>query len=192
MRATTQGRPYGVYMYAAIAVAGSVRIRNLQGRPCVVARTEFLKIFLRAKRVGVFFMKQKGYVISVDGNIATVRVTRGSACGGNCVSCKGCPSEAVTVECRVEGDLSVGDCAELTMPDRSFFKNVYFGYIQTTILMIAGAVCGYAVFGFDGASVLGAAAGLAVGLLLAKLVFSPKKAAQITARRYRTKEQSKG
>lgn len=130
-------------------------------------------------------MKQKGYVTEITDGMARVKVSRDSACGGNCVSCKGCPSNSVIVDCRIDGNINVGDCVELTMPNGSFFKGVYFGYIQMTLLMLLGAIVGYRIFGFDGASLIGAAVGLAIGIFLAKFVFSAKRnKTDITARPY--------
>lgn len=131
-------------------------------------------------------MKQKGYVVEVNNGIARVRVNRASACGGSCVSCKGCPTDSVTVDCRTEGEVMPGDCVELTMSNSRFFRNSYFGYVQTTLLMVFGAVIGYMIFKTDAASVIGAAAGLAAGILAARLVFSEKRVngSEITARRY--------
>ncbi len=116
-------------------------------------------------------MEQKGYVTEIKNGIAKIRVDRNSACGGHCVSCKGCPISAVIVECAAPDDISVGDIMVLNMPTAGFFKNAFWGYGFVTISIICGAILGYIIKQSDGASVLGAAVGLILGLLLVKIIF---------------------
>lgn len=113
-------------------------------------------------------MKQTGYVTEIVNGRMKVRVDRESACGGNCVSCKGCPTDAVIIECNEAVGISKGDTVELEMPDKQFFKGAMLGYGVPVILMIVGAVCGFIMAENDAASILGAVIGLAVGLLVAK------------------------
>ncbi len=119
-------------------------------------------------------MEQIGYVTEVLGDTIKVRVDRESSCGGNCVSCKGCPTSAVIVECKTIGDIEKGDRVKIVLPDRKFFKNVFLGYGLSVILMVAGAVFGYIMFHSEGASVLGTALGLALGLIIQRLIFKGK------------------
>ncbi len=119
-------------------------------------------------------MKQTGYVTEIKDGKMRVRVDRESACGGNCVSCKGCPTGAVIAEYDVPDGVKVGDTVELTMPNSEFYKKAMLGYTVPTVLTIAGAVVGFWVSRNDGGSVIGAAAGLALGLILAR-IFAPKK-----------------
>lgn len=126
-------------------------------------------------------MKQTGYVTESDGNKIKVRVDRESACGGNCVSCKGCPTSAVIVECTAEGEVSVGDVVVLSMDNKTFFKSTFFGYGLITILALLGAILGYIIVEAEGASVLGAILGVAVGLGIAKLASGNDT---ITAKKY--------
>lgn len=127
-------------------------------------------------------MEQTGYVTEINGDRVKVRVDRESACGGNCVSCKGCPASAVIVECRTDKDLEVGDTVTLIMPNGAFYKNAFLGYGIMTILTIFGAFAGFALFKSEGASVLGALVGIFTGLLLTKLV-SAKASPEITIKR---------
>ena len=116
-------------------------------------------------------MEQIGYVTEVLGDTVNVRVDRESSCGGNCVSCKGCPASAVIVECKTGGDIEKGDRVKIVMPNRKFFKNVFLGYGLSIILMVAGAVLGYVMFHSEGASVLGTVLGLAIGLIIQRFIF---------------------
>lgn len=127
-------------------------------------------------------MEQTGYVTEINGDRVKVRVDRESACGGNCVSCKGCPSSAVIVECRTDMDLAVGETVNLIMPNGVFYKNAFFGYGIMTILTVLGAFAGFALFKSEGASVLGALIGIIAGLLLTKLV-SAKNSPEIIIKR---------
>lgn len=120
-------------------------------------------------------MVQTGYVVELTESGAKVRVDRESACGGNCVSCKGCPASAVIVECTVAEEVNVGDEVELTMPNGSFFKNAALGYGLLVALMILGAVIGYCAFKSEGASVIGAIIGIVLGLLALKMGFRNSK-----------------
>lgn len=132
-------------------------------------------------------MEQTGYVVELTENGAKVRVDRESACGGNCVSCKGCPSSAVIVECSLAEKVEAGDMVKLTMQNSKFFKNAALGYGLLVILMILGAVVGYCTYKSEGASVLGAAIGIAIGLVTLKFAFRNRKG-EIVATKIKTEE----
>ena len=104
-----------------------------------------------------------------------VRVDRESSCGGNCVSCKGCPSSAVVVECVSEEALKKGDTVKIVMPKKRFFKNVFWGYGQLVVLSVFGALFGYVIFKTEISSVIGLIAGIACGLVISGLVFRNNK-----------------
>lgn len=120
-------------------------------------------------------MKNTGYVTKIYGERVWVRVDRESSCGGNCVSCKGCPSGAVIVECRADGKVNPGDEVQLIMTTGRFFKSVLVGYVMPIVLMIAGACTGYVVFKSEGASIIGTVGGLVCGLCAAKLITNGNK-----------------
>lgn len=127
-------------------------------------------------------MEQTGYVTEKNDNVFKVRVDRESACGGNCVSCKGCPNSAVIVECVSDEDVEVGDLVALVMEDSKFFKRLFLGFGVMTLLSVAGAVVCYTVFKTEGASVLGALAGLFAGFTMIKRIFKGKNT-EITLKR---------
>lgn len=120
-------------------------------------------------------MKQYGYVTEVLDNKVKVRVIRESSCGGNCVSCKGCPAEAVIVDCTANESVCIGEKVALIMKDTDFYKGVFWGYGQSVLMMLIFAILGYALFKTEAASVLGAVLGLVFGIGLAKIVFTRKK-----------------
>lgn len=119
-------------------------------------------------------MEQIGYVTEVLDDAVKVRIDRESSCGGNCVSCKGCPVGTVIVECRKNGDIEKGDRVRILLPNRKFFNNVFLGYGMSIIFMLAGAIFGYIIFHGEGASVLGTAIGLILGLIMQRLIFKRK------------------
>ncbi len=120
-------------------------------------------------------MKQYGYVTEVLDDKVKIRVIRESSCGGNCVSCKGCPTDAVMVECVTDEAFSAGEKVTLIMKDKAFYNGLFWGYGQVILLTVILAVLGYVIFKTELASVLGAALGLCLGLTLAKLIFRNRK-----------------
>lgn len=117
-------------------------------------------------------MRQEGYVAAVSGDTVKIRVDRESACGGNCVSCKGCPAEAVMIECKTAEKLEVGDRVELTMSTGRFLGNAALGYGVLTALAISGAILGYTFRESEGASVLGALVGIILGIAIFRIAFA--------------------
>ncbi len=115
-------------------------------------------------------MENTGYIVDISGDSVKVRVDRQSACGGHCVSCKGCPTEAIVTQARLIGNASIGDKVRLSMDNKKFFKSLFLGYGQTAILMVLGAVLGYMIFKTEISSVLGGFLGLSLGIVIAKLV----------------------
>lgn len=127
-------------------------------------------------------MRQEGYVTAVLGNKAKIRVDRESACGGNCVSCKGCPAEATVVECEITQDIQVGDRVELTMSDVRFLGGVALGYGILTLLAVCGAVLGFMIEKSEGASFVGLVTGIVLGIIVLRIAFSTRRI-EITARK---------
>ncbi len=116
-------------------------------------------------------MEQTGYVVSVSGGAARVRVDRESACGGNCVSCKGCPSNAVIVDVANNLDLRRGDVVTLYEDTKKVLGYAAIGYGLMAVLLVAGAVLGFMIFRRDFMALVGAAVALLVGFLTVKLFF---------------------
>lgn len=115
-------------------------------------------------------MEQIGYVVKLCGDKIKVRVERESSCGGNCASCKGCPSNAVIIECAAPQAVKVGDTVKLVMRTKSFFANAAVGYGFPVLLMIIGAIVGYYMGKSETASVFGVILGLAAAMVLLKIL----------------------
>lgn len=116
-------------------------------------------------------MEQTGYVVESKNGIAKVSVDRESACGGNCVSCKGCPTSAVIVEAKDTIGLSRGDAVTLYEDTGKVIKYALIGYGLMAALLCIGAVIGYMVTKSDIMSLISAAAFLLVGFVIVKLAF---------------------
>ncbi len=120
-------------------------------------------------------MKQCGYVTEIFEDTIRVRVVRESSCGGNCVSCKGCPTDAVIVECEKNDDYYLGEKVFLLMNDKAYYKSLFWGYGQLILLTVILSVLGYNIFKTEFSSVLGGGIGLVIGLLISKLIFMNRK-----------------
>ncbi len=118
-------------------------------------------------------MEQTGYVISAGPEGIKVRVDRESACGGNCVSCKGCPSSAVIVDAvdSVNLEIRKGDVVTLYEDTKKVLRNAAIGYGLMALLLVAGGVLGFMLTKKDFMALIGAAVALLVGFLIVKLFF---------------------
>lgn len=120
-------------------------------------------------------MEKSGIVVAVENNIVKIRIDRESACGGNCVSCKGCPGNAVVISLPNEGKFEIGQIVRLEMKTTRFLWQSFLGYGLTAALIIVGAVVGYKAAHNEGSSIIGAALGLLVGLIVLRLFFKGNK-----------------
>ncbi len=102
---------------------------------------------------------------------------RESSCGGNCVSCKGCPSGIQLIECAAYDGAAVGDRVILYADSKSVIGGAAVGYAVPAALAILGSVCAgqFALYSTDIASVTGAVLGIAFGLGLAKIISARRK-----------------
>lgn len=84
-------------------------------------------------------MNQTGIVEKTDGKVAVVRISRQSACGENCASCKGgCTPTEQVVEAKNVPDAKVGDKVSLYMPSKTVLGAAAMVYvIPLGILIIA-------------------------------------------------------
>ena len=129
-----------------------------------------------------------GTVVEASPHNIRVRIDRQSACGGQCVSCKGCSSEAVFITCPNDADYCVGDSVCLQMPFGKLLKNAFWGYGLMAILMFFGALLGYGIIRQEKASVIGAFLGLILGFCIVRLLFRHAKHAVTVSGRYGSAE----
>ena len=116
-------------------------------------------------------MEQTGYVVEIKNGVAKIRIDRESACGGKCVSCKGCPSNAILVEAKNELNLNKGDIVTLYEDTRKVMKYAFIGYGLLAILLVVGAIVGYVLTKRDIMALVSAALFVAVGFLIIKFSF---------------------
>ena len=118
-------------------------------------------------------VEQTGYVVAKQNGEVKIRVLRESACGGNCSGCHGCPANAifVTVKDDPEQPFQVGEAVVLQMSSKQFLGGTLGSYGIMTLLILLGAIGGYAMTKQEGASVLGALLGVLMGTLWIKFVF---------------------
>lgn len=83
-------------------------------------------------------MKEIGIVQSVSGNLCKVVVTRKSACGENCASCKGgCKLENQICTAKNNIDAKPGDKVELEIDSKKVLKSAFLVYILPIIIFFA-------------------------------------------------------
>ncbi|MEG2584136.1 MAG: SoxR reducing system RseC family protein, partial [Oscillospiraceae bacterium] len=73
-------------------------------------------------------METTGIIVNINKDTFTVKVDRKSSCGGNCVSCKGCPSETLFLQLKGKYKYSIGDTVILEMPTKNFLFSSFLGY----------------------------------------------------------------
>ena len=116
-------------------------------------------------------MEQTGYVVEIKNGVAKIRIDRESACGGKCVSCKGCHSNSIIVEAKNELNLNKGDIVTLYEDTRKVMKYAFIGYGLLAILLVVGAIVGYVLTKRDIMALVSAALFVAVGFLIIKFSF---------------------
>ena len=113
-------------------------------------------------------MKQEATVCGVEKQWAVVEVTRRSACGGDCGSCKGCahPEQIIRVRAGNEIGAQPGDRVQVETESREVFLSAAVAYILPLILM-AGAY--FLPLGSEGMKILSSFCGLGLGAAICYL-----------------------
>lgn len=120
-------------------------------------------------------MENLGIITEVTKDKIKIRIDRQSACGGNCQSCAGCPSNAVVVEAERDADYHIGETVKLVTDTKVFLKSAFIGYGTMVILMVICAVGGYMYSKSESFSVISAFAGLVIGFFILKIVYRNQK-----------------
>ncbi len=113
-------------------------------------------------------MTKQGIIVAIENGIAKIRVERASACGGNCVSCKGCPSETVFIQQSVDSSFVVGDRVRIEKKTGFVLLEAFLGYGIPSVFFVLGAVLGYQFWKTERASVLLAFGALFIAIVLVK------------------------
>jgi positive regulator of sigma E activity len=113
-------------------------------------------------------LEARGRVVEVRDGMAEVRLAVASSCHG-CRAQGVCSSGREQSVCIAAADgLAVGDVVSLALGEAQFSLGVAIGYLMPALTLLLGAVL--LSFAGDTAAALGAVAGLAVGILLVRLL----------------------
>lgn len=96
---------------------------------------------------------------------AEVEITRSSACGESCASCKLCPGQTAIVEAVNDINADTGDTVIIDMADTKVLGAAFLVYIVPLVMLIAGYFLGCAVFN-------GESAGIITGFLFMAVTFA--------------------
>ncbi len=118
-------------------------------------------------------IERQGEVTGFKQGLAQIRIERSASGCSGCGSRGACASGHAAVQ-RVEMAMpegtQIGDQVTVSMPSSSVALAAIFGYLLPPLFLLLGAIGADMIYGNDFAAVLGAAAGLILGLLLARLV----------------------
>lgn len=93
-------------------------------------------------------MQQRGFVSTVNGNLARVIIQRESACGHSCSSCGGGCNESNSIMLDLENtlDAKAGDYIIVESKSSTILKSAFVAYIMPLMMMIAGVLIGMKIF----------------------------------------------
>ncbi len=110
-------------------------------------------------------MRRPGEVTEVRNGMLQVTFCRPDACA-SCGACEGGKKQTVIW---VRGEAKIGDIAVVDMPDKTVIRASLMAYGLPLILLLAGLIAGStATQGNEIGGVIGAAAGLAISMILLK------------------------
>ena len=118
-------------------------------------------------------MKQTGIIESVNGSVASVRIKRASACGGDCSSCGSCDN-ALLVNAENLINAQVGDTVELEMPDKTIFEAIFIAYIFPIIALIVGYAIGSIFFNKEWQNILLGIIAMIIAIYI-NIIYSKRK-----------------
>ena len=99
-------------------------------------------------------MREVGFVDEIKGGYAIVRVAKKSACGENCVSCKGgCTPGERKIKVKNPISAEVGEKVILELPDGKVLSAAFLAYILPIIIFFVGFFVGERIFSHELASV---------------------------------------
>lgn len=99
-------------------------------------------------------MQQTGIVKETKHGVASVMITRSSACGESCASCGLCPGQTAVVEAQNGVNAAAGDTVIIDMPDKKVLGAAFLVYIVPLIFLIAGYFLGGVIFKTEAMSIV--------------------------------------
>lgn len=125
-------------------------------------------------------MENHGVVTRLDGQYAMVEVKPVSGGCGRCHEEGGCGSNLLNESLRPQKlniyrlpnriDAKVGDAVMIAVPEGAVLRAALLAYLLPLLFLIVGAALGTAVAASDRDALIGAGGGLALGLLVLRLV----------------------
>lgn len=111
-------------------------------------------------------MREIGIVQNIFGEYADVAIVRKTACGENCVSCKGgcVPSEQI-VRAKNAARAKPGDRVAVEMESQQVVKAAFLAYLLPIVFLVAGTIIGQEVFGSEWPGIVTGISCMAVCLL---------------------------
>ncbi len=82
-------------------------------------------------------MTGEGTVVKIDGNRATVRIEKKSACSGDCSSCGLCENPVYEIEASNSAGAGIGDRVVLYMPTSRVYLAAFLVYMLPLIVVFA-------------------------------------------------------
>lgn len=82
-------------------------------------------------------MTGEGTVVKINGNRATVRIEKKSACSGECSSCGLCENPVYDIEAKNSANADVGDKVVLYMPTGRVYFAAFLVYMLPIIAILA-------------------------------------------------------
>ena len=110
-------------------------------------------------------------------NLCSVEIQRESACGGNCASCKGCPSagEKILALAYNAAGAKVNDIVVVESSSKDIYGIAALVYMVPVVLLLLGYILMSALSSASYAPGIGAALGFAAGVLIAVIYGKKKK-----------------
>ncbi len=87
-------------------------------------------------------MTGEGRVLSTDGSLAVVEISKSSACGHDCASCGACSNPSYTMTVRNPVSAREGDVVIIESPTAAVLKNCFMLYILPVFLLIGAVLLG--------------------------------------------------
>lgn len=114
---------------------------------------------------------RRGEVISVVHDRALIRLEPSHGCSacGNRGSCGSADDRSRLIEMATPAHARAGDIVTVNIPAASLSLAAMLGYLLPPVTLLAGAIAAEQIYSSDLASVIGAALGLAAGVLAARL-----------------------
>ena len=123
-------------------------------------------------------MREVGIVQNIFGDYADVAIVRKTACGENCISCKGgCTPGEQIVRAKNAAFAKQGDRVAVELGGQKVVKAAFLAYIVPIIFLVAGTLIGQKIFGSEWPGIVTGLICMAACLLVIHFIDAHKKEA---------------